>query len=111
METFSIGDYVLEKKRIGRGSFSVIYKGKHKITGQIVAVKTMQIDNIKTLNPNIKREIGVMKKLNHKNIIKLYDVICDEDDDNIYLVMEYCENGDFNKFLNKRPLKEKYAKK
>ena len=111
METFIIGNYVVDRKRIGRGSFSKIYKGIHKDTRQIVAVKKIELDNIKKLNSNIEREINVMKKLSHPNIVKLYDVVYDYNNNNIYLIIEYCSKGDFNKFLNKRPLKEKYARK
>ncbi len=111
MDTFIIGNYIVDRKRIGRGSFSKIYKGIHKDTKQVIAVKKIEIDNIKKLNSNIEREINVMKELSHPNIVKLYDVIYDYDNNNIYLIIEYCAKGDFNKFLNKRPLKEKYAKK
>ena len=111
MDTFIIGNYIVDRKRIGRGSFSKIYKGIHKDTKQVIAVKKIEIDNIKKLNSNIEREINVMKELSHPNIVKLYDVIYDYDNNNIYLIIEYCSKGDFNKFLNKRPLKEKYAKK
>ena len=52
-----------------------------------------------------------MKKLNHPNIVKLYDTIIDSNTENVYLVMEYFSRGDFSNFLKKRPLKEKYALK
>ena len=111
MSTFQIGNYIVKKGRIGRGSFSRIYKGFHKKTKKIVAVKKIEVDDIKRISKNIKREIEVMKQLKHKNILELYDVVYDYDENYIYLIIEYCSKGDFNKFLNKRPLKEKYAKK
>ena len=111
MNVFHVGDYILDKKKIGRGSFSKIYKGWHKETDQVVAVKRIEVDDIKKVSKNIKREIKVMKQLKHPNIVELYDVIYDYKEGFIYLVMEYCAKGDFNAFLGKRPLKEKYAKR
>lgn len=34
-----------------------------------------------------------MKKLDHENIIKLYEVLDDPDGDSLYMVMEYCAKG------------------
>ena len=111
METFTVGNYIVGKRRIGRGSFSKIYKGHHKDTQMVVAVKKIEVDNIKQINSNIEREIDVMMKLRHPNIVRLYDVVYDYENCNIFLIIEYCARGDFNKFLNKRALKEKHAKR
>lgn len=40
---------------------------------------------------NLKREIKIHRKLSHRNIIKLNS--CFEDTENVYLVLEYAENG------------------
>ena len=50
-----------------------------------------------------------MKQMNHPNIVKLWETIIDDKTDSIYLVMEFFDRGDFSKFLNHRPLREKYA--
>lgn len=39
------------------------------------------------------REVAVMKKLQHKNIVRLYECIDDPKEDNVYLVMQYVEGG------------------
>jgi serine/threonine protein kinase len=44
------------------------------------------------------REIAILKKLNNKNVIKLYEIIYDDDDGKIFLIMEYCVNGPIIKF-------------
>ena len=109
--TFQIRDYVVFKKRIGKGGFSNIYKAFDKKNQRMVAIKEICLDTLSKYKESIKRETKIMKNLNHPNIVKLYDTIIDDTTDNIYLVLEYLGRGDFSKFLKKRPLKEKYAKK
>ena len=109
--TFQIKDYVVFKKRIGKGGFSNIYKAFDKKNQRMVAIKEICLDTLNKYKESIKRETKIMKNLNHPNIVKLYDTIIDDTTDNIYLVLEYFGRGDFSKFLKKRPLKEKYAKK
>jgi serine/threonine protein kinase len=109
--TFQIKDYVVSKKRIGKGAFSNIYKGYDKKNKKMVAIKEICLDTLSKYKDSIKRETKIMKNLDHPNIVTLYDTIIDDATDNIYLVLEYFERGDFSKFLKKRPLKEKFAKK
>jgi serine/threonine protein kinase len=44
----------------------------------------------------IANEIAILKKMNHPFIIKLYEVIEDEQKDKMYLVLEYCSAGFIN---------------
>jgi len=108
---FELEDYKVDKKRIGKGSFSTIYKAKNIYDNSTYAIKEISVENIKSIKKNIKREFVLMKNLNHPNIINLYNVIFDAKYNNIYLVLDYHKNGDLSKFLNKRPLKEIYAQK
>jgi len=52
----------------------------------------------------LRTEISIMKKLDHPNIIKLYDVI--EDDAKIMLAMEYLSGGCLRNYLKKRAHKK-----
>lgn len=109
--TFQVGNYEVFKKKIGKGAFSSIYKAYNKYSKEMVAVKEISLDTLNKYEKSIKNETDIMKKLNHPYIVKLYDTIIDEETDNVYLVMEFMGRGDFSKYLNKRPLKEKYALK
>lgn len=111
LATFQVGDYIILKKKIGRGAFSTIYKGYNKYTRKTVAVKEISLETVNKYEKSLRRETEIMKKLNHPNIVKLYETIIDDETENVYLIMEYFARGDFYKFLNKRPLKEKYALK
>jgi len=108
---FELEDYKVDKKRIGKGSFSTIYKAINIYDNKTYAIKEISVENIKSIKKNIKREFLLMKKLNHINIINLYNVIFDAKFNNIYLVLDYHKLGVFKIFLNKRPLKEIYAQK
>ncbi|KAL8138301.1 hypothetical protein V2J09_004302 [Rumex salicifolius] len=45
------------------------------------------------------KEISILRRINHPNIIRLFDAI--ETDDKIFLVLEYCEGGDLGAYLHK----------
>ena len=42
---------------------------------------------------DVQREIAIMKKLSHPNVVKLFEIIDDHKNDLLYLVIEYAENG------------------
>ena len=111
MDEFVLGDYIFSRKKIGKGAFSVIYRGTHRISKKVFAIKEISYENLSKIKNTIKREFTVMKKLNHPHIIKLHEVFFDNDNKNVYLVLDYYEKGDLCNFLDGRPLKEKYTKK
>ena len=94
-----IGDYILNEQIID-GSLSKIYQATHLPTGEKVAIKVL---NKAQLNSNLnkynkaQKEILILKKMFHKNIIKLYEIL--ETIERIYLVMEYCEGGDLYNYI------------
>ncbi len=78
-------------KEIGRGGFSIVYEATSKETGEQVAVKV--IDKNKQDDEQIvllQREISIMRKLDHPNIVKLYDVF--DEEKTISLVLELFVN-------------------
>ena len=46
MEEFVLGDYIFSGKKIGKGAFSVIYKGTHKVTDKVFAIKEISYENL-----------------------------------------------------------------
>jgi len=44
------------------------------------------------------REIAILKKLSHLNVIKLFEIMYDDDGGKIYLVMEFCSKGPILKY-------------
>jgi serine/threonine protein kinase len=100
--------YIKDKKYFGKGAFSKIYKGYNKYTNAIVAIKQIKVEDINKLKIYVKREIDLHSKLNHENIVKVYDIVFDEFNNYIYMVLEYCENGDLYKYQNKKRMNEIY---
>ena len=48
---------------------------------------------------NLRREVLIHRKLSHSNIVKFYEVF--EENKKIYLVLEYCKNGNLFYYLHK----------
>ena len=106
METYTLKDYHIYHKKIGSGAFSTIHKAFKK--DSTYAVKKISYNS--NINNNYKKEFTLLRKLNHKNIIKLHDIIIDTNSEYIYLILDYYKNGDLSNFLKNRSLKEKYTK-
>jgi serine/threonine-protein kinase ULK/ATG1 len=104
-----VGEYLITHYNIAKGAFASIHKGKHIYSSLNVAIKEISTQghgsNIKTY---IKREIEIHRSLDHPNIVKVYDVIYNTNENLIYIIMEFCEYGDLQKFQNKKSFSEKY---
>ena len=46
-------------------------------------------------------EVNILRELRHQNIVKYYDRVIDKDHQKIFIVMEYCENGDMAQLIKK----------
>ncbi len=95
-ECFTLGNYYVDKKKIGVGSFATIYHGIEKTLGKDVAIKRLHVKDIKDIRkiaPNVNTEIEIMKELKHPNIIRMFDIIYETDYDNINIIMEYAPLG------------------
>ena len=99
-----ITDYELLDK-LGEGSFGKVYKAKHKLTNVMYAIKA--IDKLNKNNqegkPYFRREIEIMYKVKHPNIVRLYGHF--EDDQNIYFVLEYISKGNLYTIVSKQKTK------
>ena len=96
-----IGNYRIEKT-IGEGTFGKVKLGIHIPTEEQVAIKILEKDKIQDREDleRISREINFLKKLNHPNIIKIYDII--ENSKNFYIIMELANNGELFKYIVKK---------
>ena len=91
-----IEDDYLFIKNLGQGGYGKVIKATHKKTGMIRAIKFIPKNNLKFgyTDEDIFREIEILRKLQHPNIMKLYEFYSDYE--YYYLVNEYCSEGDLN---------------
>ena len=81
------------KKELGRGSFGHVYLVEHKITKAQYAIKAIDKRNKSNIEekPYFRREVEVMYKIHHPNVVKLYGHF--EDNNYCYFIMEYISKG------------------
>jgi len=97
---------------VGNGTYGQVYKGRHTKTGQLAAIKVMDVTEDE--EEEIKLEINVLKKYSHhRNIATYYGAFIKKSppgkDDQLWLVMEYCGAGsvtDLVKSMKAQSLKE-----
>ncbi|KAI9478891.1 MAG: kinase-like domain-containing protein [Benjaminiella poitrasii] len=90
----TIGHYEL-KEKLGKGSFAIVYKAKHKDTKKIVAIKAISQKKVSDNQLRyIEMEINIMRSIHHAYIIGYDDYI--RTDSHAYLIMEYCSMGDMH---------------
>ena len=99
---------------LSKGAFGKVYKATHKKTKLTYAIKEMEKKQLREANmvEQVVNEVKIMYSLNHDYIIKLYNHF--EDDDHIYLVLEFAQGGQLYHNLFNQPGKrfsEKIAAK
>lgn len=94
-----IGQYMVSGT-LGAGSFGKVRLVSHVDTGKLFAMKTVNksVANRAKLQEmggmhDVLREVAIMKKLNHPNVIKFVEVLDDPTQDKLYIVLEYMEKG------------------
>ncbi|KAF3436791.1 hypothetical protein FNV43_RR19544 [Rhamnella rubrinervis] len=79
--------------KIGQGTYSNVYKARDLITGKIVALKKVRFDNLEPESVKfMAREILVLRKLDHPNVVKLEGLVTSRMSCSLYLVFEYMEH-------------------
>merc|ERR1712154_179690 len=79
---------------------STVRRGIRRCDKKEIAIKIItKTDLSETESRLIQREIGVMQKLNHEHIVKLYDIF--ETPNHLYLIIELCRGGElFDELIN-----------
>ncbi|KAK3591995.1 hypothetical protein CHS0354_031500 [Potamilus streckersoni] len=86
---------------IGEGTYGQVYKAKDSLTGELVALKKVRLENEREGFPiTAVREIKILRQLNHSNIVNLKEIVTDKqtaidfrkDKGAFYLVFEYMDH-------------------
>ncbi|OCF73077.1 STE/STE11/CDC15 protein kinase [Kwoniella mangroviensis CBS 8886] len=94
LSNYQLGDI------LGRGASGSVYRALNFLTGETVAIKSISLLSLPPSSlPDIMSEIDLLKNLNHPNIVKYKGFARDKE--NLFIVLEYCENGSLQSILKK----------
>nr|GEV65038.1 probable serine/threonine-protein kinase At1g54610 [Tanacetum cinerariifolium] len=80
-------------EKVGQGTYSSVFRARDLEAGRIVALKKVRFDNFEPESVRfMAREILILRRLNHPNIMKLEGIITSQLSCSIYLVFEYMEH-------------------
>ncbi|XP_073149491.1 CBL-interacting protein kinase 2-like [Henckelia pumila] len=105
MQRYEVG------KLLGQGTFAKVYHARNLKTNMSVAVKIVDKEKVYKAGmiDQIKREISVMRLVNHPHIVQLYEVMASKT--KIFFVMEYVKGGELFNKVAKGKLKDDAARK
>ncbi|KAK8871776.1 hypothetical protein M9Y10_007517 [Tritrichomonas musculus] len=85
-------------KRLGSGQFGSVYLVENIDDGRLYALKEMEIggENPETY---LNREINIMVRLNHPSIVKFYGYVIKEEEDQVFILMQYAQKGNLSNIL------------
>ncbi len=87
---YSAGQFTLYEE-LGRGSFGVVYRGIDNLTGNIVAVKQIDLESSDDDIEEIQKEIAILRTCRHPNITKYYG--CFVKGYKLWIIMECLSGG------------------
>ena len=107
VEKPKLGRYQIDKE-IGRGAMGMVYLGQDDKIGRTVAIKTMMLSE--EIEPSKRdavksrffREAEAAGRLDHPNIVTVYDV--GDEEDLAYIAMDYLKGKDLTAYCNKKKL-------
>ncbi|KAL2586178.1 hypothetical protein AAZV13_13G039100 [Glycine max] len=80
-------------EKIGEGTYSSVFRAREVETGKMFALKKVRFDNFQPESIRfMAREITILRRLDHPNIMKLEGIITSRLSNSIYLVFEYMEH-------------------
>ena len=88
-------------KFLGRGKFSVVYQAERQADSKLVALKIINIYDIKdkSLVEKCLQEVNLLKRVNHPNIIKYLDSFIFQNE--LYIAVEWADKGDVKRLIRK----------
>lgn len=89
-------------RTLGKGSFGKVKLALHTLSGEKLAIKVLEKDKLTKDDDlmRVRREIDILSKVRHPNIVQLYEVI--ETQKYFFFIMEYAEEGELSEYIESR---------
>jgi serine/threonine protein kinase len=104
-----ITDYHIGK-HLGSGAYASVKMATHKASGMVLAIKVYEKSKLNEhaqRKLSVKREINALKKLQHENVMRLYDVI--DSPKQLYIVLEHIQGQMLHSYIEKLLLDNNFA--
>ena len=88
------------KKILGKGAYGQVKLVKHKKSKELFALKIISKATLQNKGLDLMREVEIHKRLKHSNIIRLVNYF--EDEENLYLILEYASRGSLFHLIKKK---------
>lgn len=90
-------------KVIGKGSFGLVSQIRRKSDGKILVWKEVNYGQMSEKEKQlIVTEVNILRELRHPYIVKYLDRVIDKSNTKIYIVQEFCDNGDLGQFIKQK---------
>ena len=92
-----IKNYIIQET-LGKGAYGIVYKVQKKGTSVIYVIKQISLEGLtEKEKEEVKQEAFILSSIKSDFVVKYYDSFLE--DDNINIVMEYCDGGDLSEFI------------
>ncbi|CAO1633652.1 unnamed protein product [Parajaminaea phylloscopi] len=92
-------NYILEDC-LGRGAHGAVYRARDRLTGELVAVKQVDLDSLEEGDVQaMTSEVELLRSLNHPNIVQYKG--SEQRAGQIHIALEYCQNGSLRDVLKR----------
>jgi len=97
--------------KIGEGAYSMVYKVRRLIDGNIYALKKVKLINLSEKErKNALNEVRLLASIKSKYVISYREAFFDEKDNTLSMVMEYADGGDLYQKIKKAKKIKLYSK-
>ncbi|CAD8087751.1 unnamed protein product [Paramecium primaurelia] len=98
-----VADYLFIKE-IGKGAFGQVFQAKNMITNEVVAIKCIARSKLSDhggiVGQLIQSEVEVLRQIHNQHVVRLVQYL--ESANQCYIVLEYCNSGDFEQLWQSR---------